>query len=119
MLEKIEFFIGILIVGVGALAAWFGLKSDVRSLGNKLNAVSEAASLEKERLNNARQQIEELKQVNATAAEHRDRVMAMLDRMETKAEKQEDKVDGKLDNLLREITALKTTVDERTKELHS
>jgi tRNA C32,U32 (ribose-2'-O)-methylase TrmJ len=111
MIDSIEKWVGLGLVAFGVLAAWFNTKSDLRQVESRVATLEK----DKERTQQNSEDIRELQLKDAAAEEHRKTVTRMLERMDVRAEK----TDEKMDRLLQAITTVDTKLQERTKELHS
>lgn len=119
-------YIGLLVLGATTLAAWFNLKSDVRSQAERIERTDKAAlastkamqdlcSALTERVQDNAQSIRELQMQQVQTDEHRNHTARLLDKLDARMERQ----DGKMDEMLKAITQVDTKLQERTKELHS
>lgn len=105
-----------LLIAVGAgIAAYFNLKSDSRSQKEGLTALKEARVSDLETLRTNSQDIRELQMQHVATAEHRQTINLLLEKQDEKMER----MDSKMDEMLKAITAVSTKLQERTKELHS
>lgn len=125
-MEFFKEYFEILLAGVAGLAAWFNLKGRVDSQETRMErseAFEEQTAVEiakvaleaKEAAQANAQAIRELQMQHVSTIENRTMVNRML-------EKQDDrmaKLDHKMDEMLKGITAVSTKLQERTKELHS
>jgi chromosome segregation ATPase len=119
MFDRVEVVFSVIGAVLGAAAAWFGLRSDVRSLSERITTHEKSAKLRDADMTDVKNRLYAIELINERADEHRKDVLHRLDRMQQDAEKREDRVDAKLDTLMSGVTALTTTVEERTKQLHS
>lgn len=110
-MENVKELIAIAMTALAGIAAWFNLKSDVRSQDERLGRTE---SLTASVLENA-QRIRDLEHHRATADESRANQTRILEKLEDHMQRQ----DLKLDSLRTAITEVDTKLQERTKELHS
>lgn len=111
MLDDLDKWLGILVVGIGAIGSYFNLKSDSRSQAERI------ARLEKERTKTDKnaQDIRELQLQHVATKEHREGLNKLLEKIDNRMERQDEKMDA----MLKAITQVDTKLQERTKELHS
>lgn len=119
-------YLEIILLGIAGLASWFSLKGKVEAQSTRLD-IREAADVvaatdlakvaaearEAALLNS--QAIRELQMQQVSTIENREMVNRMLEKQDVKMEK----MDHKMDEMLKGITAVATKLQERTKELHS
>lgn len=97
------------------LGAYFRLKSDNRSLTERLSRAEERENENCVSLRKNAEDIRELQLQQQSTREHRDQVNNLLEKLDSRMERQ----DEKMDRMLTAITKVDTKLQERTKELHS
>lgn len=128
MIEEIKDWIGVSVVGLTGVFAFFKLKGDVRVMEeNNRHLHSRICDLE-----NIEPQVIDLSQVAKNtlaiqrlelayerADEQRKNTIRLLEKTQEAVEKQNDKQDKFQQEILQGITKLSTELQERTKALHS
>ena len=100
---------------LAGFVAFFNLKADVRSNKENMDMLQDQVN---ETEAKARLNAEDVKQLQfhqIATAEHRETMNKLLEKIDTRMERQ----DEKMDRMLTAITQVDTKLQERTKELHS
>lgn len=114
-MEFIKAYLPVALAVLAGFAAFFNLKADVRSNKESMTTLQDQtdATEAKTRLN--AEDIKQLQFHQIATVEHRDTLNKLLEKIDTRIERQ----DEKMDRMLTAITQVDTKLQERTKELHS